>query len=234
MKLTVLMPVYNEAATVEEVVRRVLAVPVEKEVLVVDDASDDGTSEVLLALVARNPGLLRLVRHEENRGKGAAIRTGLPLASGEAVAVQDADLEYPPEALPEALSLIASGAADAVFGSRFLTGGAGFTRRRRAANRLLTGLTNLLASGRLTDMETGMKVVRTGVLRALDLRSRTFDFEVEVSVKLLRGGYRVLEIPIDYVGRGFHEGKKLTWRDGLRAVCALAKWGLLARRRPRR
>ena len=232
MKLSVVVPAFNERATVAAIVERVLRVDHPKEILLVDDGSTDGTREVFAELAEAHPETVRYSVHAENLGKGAAVRTALAMATGDVVVIQDADAEYHPEDYPAALRLIEGGWADAVYGSRFLGPHRVFMLWHYVGNRVLTAIANLLTSGILTDMETGFKVVRTAALRDLDLRSSAFDFEVEVTLKLFRRGYRVYEIPITYTGRGYDEGKKITWRDGCRALWALGKWGLLARRRP--
>jgi glycosyltransferase involved in cell wall biosynthesis len=233
MKLSVLIPAYNERNTIEEIVRRVIDVPFPKSIVVVDDASTDGTREILLNLEREYNGMVRAVFKDRNTGKGDAIRTGLQYADGDVIIIQDADLEYHPEEYPKALELIQKGWADAVYGSRFLGIHRVFLFWHYLGNKLLTLIANVITSGILTDMETGFKVIRADVLKSLDIRSYSFDFEVEVTVKLFRYGYRVYEIPITYTGRGYEEGKKVTWKDGVRALWALAKWGLLVRRRPR-
>lgn len=232
-KLSVIVPAYNEENTIEEIVRRVLAIPGRKEIVIVDDGSTDGTRAVMERLQKKHRKELVCLYHAFNQGKGKAIQTGLLKVSGEVVVIQDADLEYHPEEYPRALEFIERGWADAVYGSRFLGAHRVFLFWHYLGNKVLTLLTNALTSGMLTDMETGFKVIRTEVLRSLDIRSFTFDFEVEVTVKLFRGGYRVYEIPITYTGRGYEEGKKITWRDGVRALFALFKWSLVTRKRKR-
>jgi len=233
-KLSIIIPVYNEEQTLEEIVRRVLAVPGRKEIIVVDDGSGDGTRAVMERLQKSHRKELICLYHAINQGKGKAIQTGLSKVTGEVVVIQDADLEYHPEEYAKALEFIEQGWADAVYGSRFLGAHRVFLFWHYIGNKMLTLLTNMMTSGMLTDMETGFKVIRTEVLRSLDIRSFTFDFEVEVTVKLFRGGYRVYEIPITYTGRGYEEGKKITWRDGVRALIALCKWGLVTGRKRRR
>lgn len=229
MKLSVIIPVYNERSTIAQIIARVIAVPIEKQVIVVDDGSVDGTRDVLKELQAQNDSVLTCRFHDRNLGKGAAIRTALAEVSGDVVVIQDADLEYHPEEYPKALELIEKGWADAVYGSRFLGAHRVFLFWHYVGNKALTLLCNIITSGMLTDMETGFKVMKTDVFRSLDIRSFSFDFEVEVTVKLFRHGYRVYEIPITYTGRGYEEGKKITWRDGLKAFVALLKWGFFAK-----
>lgn len=230
MKLSVLMPVYNERATIRPIVERVLKVPHEKEVIVVDDGSVDGTREILAALEREFPEIITCIFHQRNQGKGAAIQTALEHASGEIIIIQDADLEYHPEDYPAAIRLIENNWADAVYGSRFLGPHRVFLFTHFLGNKLLTLIANLLTSGILTDMETGFKVIRAEVLKELNIRSFTFDFEVEVTIKLFRHGYRIYEIPITYTGRDYAEGKKIGWMDGVRALRALARWGLFYRK----
>lgn len=233
--LSVIIPVYNERETIERILARVLAVPLKKELIVVDDGSSDGTREVLTGLQKRYGKKMTLVMHERNKGKGKAVQSGLPRVKGDIVVIQDADLEYHPEEYPKAVALIEEGWADAVYGSRFLGIHRVFLFWHYVGNKMLTLLCNMMTSGMLTDMETGFKLIRADVLRSLDIQSYTFDFEVEVTVKLFRHGYRVYEIPITYTGRGYEEGKKITWKDGVRALRALLRWGLTVRRRdPRR
>lgn len=231
MKLSVLIPTFNERNTVEAIIERVRSVPYEKEIIVVDDGSTDGTTEILLRLAEKYPETIRCLFHPENRGKGAAIKSALSAVTGEVVIIQDADLEYHPEDYPAALKLLQQGWADAVYGSRFLGPHRVFLYSHYLGNRFLTGICNLVTSGMLTDMETGFKVIRADVLIALDIQSQSFDFEVEVTIKLFRYGYRVYEIPITYTGRSYKEGKKVTWRDGVCALWALLKWGLVVRSR---
>jgi glycosyltransferase involved in cell wall biosynthesis len=229
MKLSVIIPVYNEKNTIEEIIERVVRIPWTKQVIVVDDGSTDGTREILNRLQEKYPDTMYGVFHPCNRGKGAAIKTGLAEVTGEIIIIQDADLEYHPEDYPVALRLIEQGWADAVYGSRFLGPHRVFLFWHYLGNKCLTFIANVLTSGILTDMETGFKVIRADALKRLDIQSYTFDFEVEITIKLFRYGYRVYEIPITYTGRGYKEGKKITWVDGVRALWALLKWGILVR-----
>jgi glycosyltransferase involved in cell wall biosynthesis len=220
--LSVVMPAYNERDTIEEIIRRVLAVPVRLELIVVDDCSTDGTRDQLQAL-QRELGFT-LILQPANGGKGAALRTGFARVSGEIVIIQDADLEYSPEEYPSLIELICTGRADVVYGSRFLGRHRVFLFTHYAGNRALTLLTNILYNTMLTDMETCFKVMRAEVLRSMTLKSNRFGIEPELTAKIFKRGYRVYEIPITYDGRGYSEGKKITWRDGIVAIWTLLKY----------
>ncbi len=220
--LTVVMAVYNEKATIEEIVSRVLAVPVRKELVAVDDSSTDGTREILVRLGKERS--FTVVLQDPNRGKGAAVRRGIAEAKGDIVVVQDADLEYSPEEYPELLELIIRGKADAVFGSRFIGRHRCFLFTHYLANLFLNLVTNVLYNTTMTDMETCFKAVRTDVLRKITLRSDRFGIEPEITAKLFKAGARVYEVPITYDGRDYSEGKKITWRDGFPALWALVKY----------
>ncbi|HEX7085509.1 MAG TPA: glycosyltransferase family 2 protein [Vicinamibacterales bacterium] len=220
--LSVVMPCYNERATIEEIVSRVLAVPLRIELIVVDDGSTDGTREILQEL-QRAHGF-KLVLQERNQGKGAALRRGFQEVTGDLVVIQDADLEYSPEEYPELIELICQGRADVVYGSRFLGRHRVFLFTHYMGNVFLTFVTNLLYNTMLTDMETCFKVMRTEVLRSMTLRSNSFGIEPELTAKIFKRGYRVYEVPITYDGRGYDEGKKITWRDGIVALWVLLKY----------
>jgi glycosyltransferase involved in cell wall biosynthesis len=220
--LSVVMPVYNERTTVEEIIARVLAVPLRIELIVVDDGSTDGTREVLQRL--REAHDFTLVFQPRNQGKGAALRRGFQDVSGDVVVIQDADLEYSPEELPALIELICQGRADVVYGSRFLGRHRAFLFTHYAGNRLLTLVTNVLYNTMLSDMETCYKVMRAEVLRSFQLRSDGFGIEPELTAKIFKRKYRVYEVPITYDGRGYEEGKKITWRDGLVALWVLLKY----------
>jgi glycosyltransferase involved in cell wall biosynthesis len=224
MSLTFLIPVYNERATIEAILRQVESVNLADEIIVVDDASTDGTREVLQQLIPALPGA-RLLLHDRNRGKGAAIRTGLGLVSSDLVLIQDADLEYDPREVPNLLRPIQDGKADVVYGSRFL----GAPRRttmfwHMVANKLLTLMTNLLYNSILSDMETGYKLFRRELIQSIPIRSNRFDFEPEITAKLLKRNARIFEVPISFNPREYSEGKKIGLADAFAAVWALLKY----------
>jgi glycosyltransferase involved in cell wall biosynthesis len=220
--LSVVMPVYNERSTIEEIIRRVLAVPLHIQVVVVDDGSSDGTREIL-ARLQEELGFT-LVLQPRNAGKGAALRRGFEEVTGDLVVIQDADLEYSPEELPSLIELICQGRADVVYGSRFLGRHRVFMFSHYVGNRIVTMLTNVLYNTMLTDMETCYKVMRTEVLRSFTLHSDGFGIEPELTAKIFKRGYRVYEVPITYDGRGYEQGKKITWRDGLVALWVLVRY----------
>jgi glycosyltransferase involved in cell wall biosynthesis len=223
--LSVVMPVYNERETVEEIIRRVLAVPVRIELIVVDDGSKDGTREILGAL-QKELGF-ELVLQERNQGKGAALRRGFQQMRGDLAVIQDADLEYSPEEYPDLIELICQGRADVVYGSRFLGRHRVFMFSHYLGNRVVTLLTNILYNTMLTDMETCYKVMRAEIVRGMNLQSNGFGIEPEMTAKIFKGGHRVYEIPITYDGRGYDQGKKITWRDGIVALWVLLKYRVI-------
>ncbi len=225
--LSVVIPCYNEVDTVENLLRKVREVRLKMEVIVVDDGSTDGTRDVLPRLEAE--GLVdRLVFHERNAGKGAALRTGFAHATGDVVVVQDADLEYDPAEFPLLLEPILSGKADAVYGSRFLGG----SHRvlffwHSVGNRVLTVLSNMFTDVNLTDMETCYKMVRRELLQSLPLSAQRFGIEPELTARLAQAGARIYELPISYDGRSYAQGKKIGWKDGVSALWAIVKYNLL-------
>lgn len=227
--LSILMPAYNEAATIVTALKRLWSVqlPIPCEIIVIDDASSDGSARLVAEVQAESPCPLRLLQHDRNRGKAAALRTGLEFATGTLTLIYDADLEYDPADIPALLAPVLDGRADAVYGSRFLS-----PERRvlffwhALGNRLLTALANMFANLNLTDMETCFKLIRTEVLRCMRLRSERFGFEPEVTVKLGRLGLRVYEVPIRYSGRSYEEGKKIGLWDAVRAVGTIVRAGL--------
>ena len=220
--LSVVMPVFNERNTIEEIIRRVLAIRMRIQLIVVDDVSTDGTTEILERLQTEHGFLL--LRQPRNGGKGAALRRGFQAVTGDLVLIQDADLEYSPEEYPLLTELIVAGRADVVYGSRFLGRHRVFLLTHYMGNRLLTMIANILYNTMLTDMETCYKVMRTDVLRSMELRSNGFGIEPEITAKVFKRRYRVYEIPISYDGRGYDEGKKITWRDGVVALWVLVKY----------
>jgi glycosyltransferase involved in cell wall biosynthesis len=227
LKLTVVMPVYNEEKTLAEIVRRVLATPYDKELVLVDDCSSDRTPQIAAELAAAHPQV-KLVRHERNQGKGGALATGFARATGDVVLIQDADLEYDPADYAALLRPIVEGKADVVFGSRFL--GGPYARVHLfwhyVGNRALTLISNCFTNLNLTDMETCYKVFRREVADRLQIRSRTFAVEPEITAKVARMRVRVYEVPISYSGRDYAEGKKIGLKDAFVALYAIVRWSL--------
>ena len=226
MQLSVIIPVYNEAETLDLIMAAVAAVPVEKEIIVVDDGSTDGSREKLQQF--ENLDRIRVLYHDRNQGKGAAIRTGLAAAEGDLVIIQDADLEYDPREIPLLMQPILAGRADVVYGSRFM--GAGPHRVlyfwHYLGNQLITLLSNMLTNLNLTDMETGYKLFRREVIQSITIEESRFGLEPEITAKVAKGHWRIYEIGISYSGRTYEEGKKIGWKDGLRAIWCILKYNL--------
>ena len=229
MKLSVVMPVYNEERTLEEIVRRVLATPYEKELILVDDGSRDRSREIMVELAKKHPEI-RCFFHEQNGGKGAALSTGFRQVQGDVVLIQDADLEYDPQDYGTLLRPLIEGKADVVYGSRF-KGGA-YARVHLfwhyVGNRMLTLVSNMFSNLNLSDMETCYKVMRAEVAKKLDIRSRTFAVEPEITAKIGRMKLRVYEVPVSYSGRDYSEGKKIGLKDAFIAIWAIVRWSLFA------
>ncbi len=225
--LSVIMPVYNEASTVEEVIRKVLQQPEVEELITVNDASSDGTSEVLHRLASELPKM-RVFDHKVNQGKGAALRTGISHATASYVIIQDADLEYNPEEYPVLLKPILDGKADVVFGSRFIGGEAHRVLYfwHSVGNNFLTLLSNMFTNLNLTDMETCYKVFRREIIQGIRIEENRFGFEPEITAKVARLGVRIYEVAVSYSGRTYAEGKKIGWKDGLSAIRCILKYGL--------
>jgi glycosyltransferase involved in cell wall biosynthesis len=221
-KLSIIIPVYNERNTVAEAIRRsrTVDIPLEREIIVVDDGSDDGTAQILTQL---QDSTVRVVRHPVNRGKGAAVRTGLTYVTGDLVLVQDADLEYDPEDWPKLLAPVFKGRARVVYGSRFTGERRNMLFWHWVGNRFLSMVTNVLYNTTISDMETCYKLFDRKLLDSITLRSERFGIEPEVTAKILRTGERIYEVPISYAGREAHEGKKITWKDGFNALAVLVR-----------
>lgn len=228
MKISVLMPVYNEVKTIMDVLELVKIIEMDKEIIVVDDFSKDGTRELLRKHFGEGENGIKIFYHEKNTGKGGAIRTALENATGEYIIVQDGDMEYSPHEMEKLAAVVEETGAEVVYGSRFLKSWRATSLPHYMINGFLTLLTNVLFGARLTDMETCYKMVKTDVIRSLDIRAHRFEFEPEVTAKLLRKGYKIHEVPISYRGRGYDEGKKIGWRDGVEAVCAIFKFRFMA------
>lgn len=223
MKLSVIIPVYNEVKTILEIIQRVKEAPFEKEIIVVDDYSNDGTA----SLLKENSEGIKTLFHDQNQGKGAAIRTALPQITGDIAIIQDADLEYHPSEYPRLISPILNGVADVVYGSRFQGG----THRvlyfwHSIGNNVVTTLSNMFTNLNLSDMETGYKVFRSEVLKRIKIESNRFGFEPEITAKIAKMGCRIYEVPISYWGRDYSEGKKINWKDGLAAIYWIIKFNL--------
>jgi glycosyltransferase involved in cell wall biosynthesis len=223
MKLSVIIPVYNEDESITEILRRVQATKLVNEIVVVDDGSGDGTRDILQTLDGKNG--VKVILHEQNQGKGAAVRTGLTAVKGDILLIQDADLEYDPRDYPQLLQPIMEGIADVVYGSRFLGGPRRATMYwHMVANKLLTFMTNILYDNILTDMETGYKVFRREVIDGMVLHANSFDFEPEFTAKILKRKYRIFEVPITFNPRDYSQGKKIKIHDAFEAVWTLLKY----------
>ncbi|MBX2860424.1 MAG: glycosyltransferase family 2 protein [Vampirovibrio sp.] len=230
-RISILVPVYNEVNFIRQILDKVMAVDflgLEKEIIIVDDGSDDGTRDVVKALGEENPAY-KVFFHAKNMGKGAALRTALNYVTGDIVVIQDADLEYDPADYPELIRLIVEDRADAVYGTRLVPGKAvrAFNIWHYMGNKMLTLVTNLLYNTTLTDMETCYKAFRVDVIKSIRIRSNRFDVEPELTAKILKQGYHLYEAPISYYGRDPEEGKKITWVDGIWALQALLKFRVM-------
>ena len=220
--VSVIVPVYNEVATIGDLLRKLQATPYQTQIIVVDDGSSDGTTELLQKEAAANS--IELIVHPVNRGKGAAMRTGFARATGDIVIVQDADLEYDPADFPVLLAPIAEGRSQVVYGSRFLGPHGAMYFWHAFGNKLLTWTCNILFRTSLTDMETGYKVMTAQAAGSFQLHSERWGFDPEITAKLLKGGYSILEVPISYAGREFKDGKKISWKDGLAVAATLVRY----------
>ena len=223
-KLSIVIPVYNEKSTIDEIVKRVQNVEFEKEIIIVDDCSSDGTRDKIDKISGNN---IKKLFHEKNKGKGASLRTGFQHATGDIVIIQDADLEYNPNEYSNLIEPIVDGRADAVYGSRFLGG----THRvsffwHYVGNKILTTLSNMMTNLILTDMETCYKVFKTGIIKDINIRSNRFGFEPEITAKLAKRKYKIYEVPISYSGRDYDEGKKIGWKDGVVALYCIVRFRL--------
>jgi glycosyltransferase involved in cell wall biosynthesis len=223
VKISILIPVYNEADTLSAIIGKILSLNINKELIIVDDGSADGSRQILQNQYRNCPDV-KVIFHKKNMGKGVAIKTALNVATGDVAIIQDADMEYDPLDYLKLIEPIKNGTSGVVYGSRFL-----ITRKTTSfwhflVNKFLTSLTNILFSSKLSDMETCYKMMRTDIFKNLDIQSQHFEIEVEITAKLLKKKYPILEVPISYKGRSYHEGKKIGWKDGFIAIWALLKY----------
>lgn len=223
MKLSILVPLYNEINSVLSIIEQIQDVAIEKEIILVDDASTDGTKETLKEKYGNGRGNIKVFYHEKNIGKGAGVKTASTYANGEYLMIQDADLEYDPQDYSKLIDCAEKNNAAVVYGSRFYNTWRATSLLHFLVNKFLTVLTNVLYKANLTDMETCYKLIKTDIFKSLDLKSKRFEIEPEITAKLLKKGYRIFEIPITYRGRSYREGKKIGWHDGLVAVWVLFK-----------
>ncbi len=223
MKLSVLMPVYNEKRTIETIIEHIRRLPIDKEIILVDDNSTDGTRQIIKNKFEGGKDDVKVFYHDKNLGKGAAVKTALKHAGGDYAIIQDADLEYNPEDYLKLIEHAEKNNTDVVYGSRFYKTWRVTSLPHFLINRFLTVLTNALFKTNLTDMETCYKLIKTGVFKSLDLKSKRFEIEPEITAKLLKKSHRITEVPISYRGRTYHEGKKIGWRDALTTVWTLFK-----------
>jgi glycosyltransferase involved in cell wall biosynthesis len=227
MKLSIVIPCYNEVETIAEIVRKVKAAPVKsKEIVIVDDCSTDGTRELIRNEI--EPNVDKVIYHDHNQGKGAALRSGFQATTGDIVVVQDADLEYNPKEYPELMKPIVEGNADVVFGTRFMGGNPHRVVYywHMVGNRFLTMISNMLTNINLTDMETCYKMFKREVIQSIKIEENRFGFEPEITAKVARDNYRIYEVGISYYGRTYAEGKKIGWKDGIRAIYAILKYNI--------
>jgi glycosyltransferase involved in cell wall biosynthesis len=224
MLLSIIIPAYNEERFLPEILRRVKEAPYDKEIIVVDDASVDSTRNYLETL---NDSAIKVIFHSTNAGKGAAVRSGVAFATGDIILIQDADLEYDPKDYPKLLEPILTGNADVVYGSRFLGGPHRVLYfRHYIGNQIVTLLSNIFSDLNLSDMETGYKAFARKVFDDIRIESNRFGFEPEITAKVAKKGYRIYEVPVSYYGRSYGEGKKITWRDGVKALFTVIKYNL--------
>ena len=224
MKVSILIPIYNEVRTIVNLVREVKSVSVEKEIILVDDYSDDGTRQLLKKEYGSGKGHIKVVYQDKNQGKGASVKTALQCADGDYVIIQDGDLEYDPQDYCRLIEKAKSDNLDVIYGSRFMSSRRVTSFWHFLVNKFLTVITNILYGSNLTDMETCYKMIKTDLFKRLDLESERFEIEPEITAKLLKRGYKITEVPISYKGRSYHEGKKITWKDGIATLWALVRF----------